>query len=108
LETGTALAHLVLVDNPPQHALGDFSLSEGRVLADGAPKLTFAGIGVYRPELFASVAPGSRAPLAPLLRDAMRRGMVTGEHFAGAWADVGTPERLAQLDAALRSHALSA
>lgn len=95
-----ALAHLVLVDNPPQHADGDFALSAGRVRETGGERLTFAGIGVYRPELFSGQANGS-APLGPLLRAAIARNEVSGEHYRGAWRDIGTPERLAELDAAL-------
>jgi MurNAc alpha-1-phosphate uridylyltransferase len=103
-------AHLVLVDNPPQHPIGDFALrDDGRVASDGAAKLTFAGIGVYRRALFdgwrdiVGNAPGAddvppRFKLAPLLRAAMVRGAVTGEHHRGRWTDVGTPQRLAQLD----------
>jgi len=102
-------AHLVLVDNPEHHPRGDFALEpDGRVAADGADKLTFAGIGVYRPSLFddwRSVIgdrPGAddappRFPIAPLLRAAMARGAVGGQHHRGRWTDVGTPERLAQL-----------
>jgi MurNAc alpha-1-phosphate uridylyltransferase len=107
-------AHLVLVDNPPQHPRGDFALrGDGNVESDGDSKLTFSGIGVYRPSLFddwreiVGDAPGAdetppRFKLAPLLRAAMARGAVTGEHHRGRWTDVGTPERLAELDAVLR------
>jgi MurNAc alpha-1-phosphate uridylyltransferase len=108
LASGAALAHLVLVDNPPQHPRGDFALEGGLVAEDGTQRLTFSGIGVYRPELLSGIAPGSRAQLAPLLREAMRRRLVSGEHFTGCWVDVGTPERLAELDAKLRANALSA
>jgi MurNAc alpha-1-phosphate uridylyltransferase len=95
-------AHLVLVDNPPHHPRGDFTL-DGRTAGNGqAPRLTFAGIGVYRPRLFAGIDAGTRAPLAPLLRAAADRGALTGERHPGAWTDVGTPERLAELDATLR------
>lgn len=106
-------AHLVLVDNPPQHPRGDFALRDGGAVdSDGEMKLTFAGIGVYRPSLFddwrdiIGDAPGAgetppRFKLAPLLRAAMARGAVTGEHHRGKWTDVGTPERLAELDASL-------
>lgn len=97
-----ARAHLVLVDNPPHHPGGDFALADGRVANRGEPMLTFSGIGVYRPALFAGIAPGTRAPLAPLLRAAADRGEVTGERFGGRWVDVGTPERLVRLDAELR------
>lgn len=99
--TLTGLAHLVLVDNPGHHPAGDFVLDHGRVLAAGASKLTFSGIGVYRHALFAGCRPG-KFPLAPLLRAAMAEGRVSGEHYRGAWFDVGTPERLAELDARLR------
>ena len=94
------LAYLVLVDNPPQHAQGDFVLTGGRVLAAGAPRLTFSGIGVYHRDLFKDCRPG-RFPLAPLLRAAMAAGKVSGEHYTGVWRDIGTPERLAELDRAL-------
>jgi len=110
----TGEAHLVLVDNPPQHPAGDFALdAAGQVHSDGTSKLTFAGIGVYRPRLFdgwrdvVGDVPGvdatpARFKLAPLLRAAMARGAVTGQHHPGAWTDVGTPQRLAELDARLR------
>ena len=94
------LAHLVLVDNPEHHPEGDFGLRDGRV-ADAAPRLTFAGIGVYRAALFAE-ATAERFPLAPLLRHAAARGMISGEHYRGPWTDVGTPERLAALNAGPR------
>jgi MurNAc alpha-1-phosphate uridylyltransferase len=90
------LAHLVLVDNPPQHPGGDFGLRNGRVVG-AEPKLTFSGIGLYRPELFAHIPPGSKAPLAPLLREQIAAGKVSGEHHSGLWFDVGTPQRLAEL-----------
>jgi len=89
-------AHLVLVDNPVHHPEGDFALRDGHVHRDGGPRLTFSGIGVYRPELFDGCTPG-RFPLAPLLREAMDAAMVGGEHYGGRWLDVGTPERLAEL-----------
>jgi MurNAc alpha-1-phosphate uridylyltransferase len=91
------LAHLVLVDNPPHHPDGDFALQDGRVVADGPVRLTFSGIGIYRPELFAGCRPGA-FPLAPLLREAMAAGRVSGEHYRGDWRDIGTPERLRQLN----------
>jgi N-acetyl-alpha-D-muramate 1-phosphate uridylyltransferase len=106
-------AHLVLVDNPPQHPQGDFALrADGRVEDVGAERLTYAGIGVYRPSVlddWRSVigdAPGAgetppRFRLPPLLRAAMARGTVDGTHHPGQWTDVGTPERLAALDAEL-------
>ncbi|MGH8086531.1 MAG: N-acetylmuramate alpha-1-phosphate uridylyltransferase MurU [Lysobacter sp.] len=113
-------AHLVLVDNPSQHPDGDFALGDdGRLAADGEPRLTFAGIGLYRPSLLddwkrvIGAAEGAdrqppRFKLAPLLRAAMSRGGVSGEHHRGRWTDVGTPQRLAELDEGLRArHGLS-
>ena len=95
---GKRLAHLVLVPNPPHHPQGDFALRDGRVAERGEALLTFSGIGLYAPSLFARIAPGSKAQLAPLLRAAMREGAVGGELHAGRWMDVGTPGRLAELD----------
>ena len=95
---GDDLAHLVLVPNPAQHPEGDFCLREGRVLNKGEPRYTFSGIGLYHPRLFAACTPG-RFPLAPLLRKAMARGEVSGELHVGGWSDVGTPERLRELQA---------
>lgn len=98
LPVPAGLAHLVLVDNPPHHPAGDFVLMpDGRVSDAVGPRLTFSGIGVYRQELFAACRPG-RFPLAPLLRAAMAAGRVSGEHYRGGWVDVGTPERLVELD----------
>lgn len=94
------LAHLVMVDNPPQHPHGDFALAGGRLSQRGPALLTFSGIGVYAPALFAGCAPGP-FPLAPLLRQAMDAGKVSGEHFTGHWYDIGTPERLAQINDAV-------
>ena len=93
-ELGGDLAHLVLVANPPHHPQGDFPLRDGRVQDGDGPRWTFAGIGLYRPELFKSIRAGEKAQLAPLLRDAIARGLVGGEIHGGAWLDVGTPERL--------------
>jgi MurNAc alpha-1-phosphate uridylyltransferase len=95
---GKNLAHLVLVANPPQHPEGDFSLSGAEVGLGAAPRLTFSGIGLYRPDLFDGVVRGSKAQLAPLLRAAMARHAVSGEVHQGEWHDVGTPERLAALN----------
>jgi MurNAc alpha-1-phosphate uridylyltransferase len=104
------LAHLVLVDNPDHHPDGDFALdSSGRVAlaGQGANNLTFSGIGVYRPELFRNVLPGSVAKLAPLLRCAIAEQKISGEHYRGIWVDVGTPERLRLLDARLMEVSLA-
>jgi len=98
--------HLVMVDNPTQHPDGDFCLDSGRLksthpnppLSGREQILTFSGIGIYRPELFTNIPRGSKAPLAPLLREQIAAGKVSGEHHAGNWTDVGTPQRLAELD----------
>jgi MurNAc alpha-1-phosphate uridylyltransferase len=92
-EAPDGVAHLVLVDNPAHHPRGDFDLVEGRVRPRGQAPLTYSGIGVLTPALFAGCRPG-RFPLGPLLRDAARDGRVAGEHWPGTWMDVGTPERL--------------
>lgn len=99
----TALAHLILVDNPPHHPHGDFALLGDRVVEPPCTRrLTFAGIGCYRRGLFDRAC--SRAfRLAPLLRQAAAQGQVTATHYRGRWWDVGTPERLASLDAELRA-----
>ncbi|MCC5883364.1 MAG: nucleotidyltransferase family protein [Halomonas sp.] len=92
------LAHLVLVDNPTHHPGGDFHLdTAGRVHEEGEPRLTFAGLSLLDPALVAAHPPGA-FPLAPLLREAMRTGRVGGTHHRGRWVDVGTPERLTELD----------
>ena len=104
---GAPLAHLVLVDNPPHHAHGDFCLDAGRVrFADAGPgpTLTYAGTGVFSPAFFADVAPGTVMKMRPLLDAAIARGTLTGEHHCGGWIDVGTPERLAELDRQLNAH----
>ena len=88
------LAHLVLVPNPSQHPVGDFSLEQMRVGNRPAPRYTYAGIAVISPRLVAGVAAGQKAQLAPLWRAAAERGEVTGELYDGLWSDVGTPERL--------------
>ena len=110
-------AHLVLVDNPTHHSSGDFTLADdGRVGSEGEPRLTFAGIGVYRAGLFddwrsvIGEVPGAdamppRFKLAPLLRAAMAGSHVSGEHHRGRWTDVGTPQRLQLLDEELRNGA---
>jgi MurNAc alpha-1-phosphate uridylyltransferase len=98
---GERLAHLVLVPNPPHRPKGDFSLSAGRVGSDVAPRYTYAGVAVMKPALVAPVTPGDKAPLGPLLYDAAARGLLGGEVYEGLWQDVGTLERLAELEAQL-------
>jgi len=102
------LSWSVLVDNPSHHPLGDFELCAGRLVdapaapAAGPDRLTFSGIGLYDPALFAGLARGTRAPLAPLLRGSAAAARAGAEHHRGQWTDVGTPQRLAELDTRLR------
>jgi len=94
------LAHLVLTANPSHHPNGDFALRDGLLRAEGEPRHTYTGIGVFRPELFANRMP-SKFPLAPLLRAAMSEGKVGGELYPGFWMDIGTLQRLHEFDARL-------
>jgi MurNAc alpha-1-phosphate uridylyltransferase len=96
------LAHLVVINNPSHHPNGDFVLRGGRLLDENESRLTFAGIGVYRPELLGVHGPGKYS-IVPILRAAMREGRVSGEYFHGFWSDVGTPQRLASLEASSAS-----
>lgn len=100
----SAGAHLVLVDNPEHNQAGDFSLEEGHIKHASKIKqaLTYSGIGVYSPAFFRGLPGGSR-PLKPLLDAAIGKGLIMGQHWEGAWEDVGTPERLGQLNARLLS-----
>jgi MurNAc alpha-1-phosphate uridylyltransferase len=91
------LAHLVLVPNPEHHPGGDFQITQGRVGQGEQSRLTFSGIGLYHPRLFAPCEP-EPFPLAPLLKSAMDRGLVSGECFEGLWMDIGTPQRLMELE----------
>ena len=94
------LAHLILVDNPPHNCAGDFAIHHGRLLVDSTPKLTFGGIGYYHPDLFRNCKAG-KFPLAPLLRAAARDNRVSAEHYRGRWNDIGTPQRLTELETLL-------
>ncbi len=109
LAASADMAHLVLVDNPEHNQKGDFILQGDRVVPGPSPEssiLTFSGIGLYRPALFAGIQRGTKAPLAPLLREQIALGKVSGEHHRGTWVDVGTPQRLDELDRRLRSISL--
>ncbi len=101
LELGQELAHLVLVTNPAQHPQGDFTLSAGKCCLfeqqQQGENLTYSGVAVYSPAMFQGLAAGKRAML-PLFQQAMRQGLVSAEKLQGVWVDVGTPERLADLD----------
>ena len=110
LQQSDALAWLVMVPNPLHHPLGDFTLGLDDHLTDHtdqARQLTFSGIGVYQPALFARTPRGQPANLAPLLRLAMRHRQVGGERYDGPWMDIGTPDRLNELDLALRTAQLT-
>jgi len=96
-----SLAHLVLVDNPEHHPGGDFGLGAGGRATAGPDKLTFSGVSMLDPRLFDGCTPGTFA-LKPLLDGALGKGMLSGQRYGGAWRDVGTPARLAALDAELR------
>jgi MurNAc alpha-1-phosphate uridylyltransferase len=98
-------AHLVLVTNPPQHARGDFWLEGAKVRDAGeGERWTYSGIGIYTAEFFAGAA-GGKFALLPWLKRAINANALTGEHHAGRWYDIGTPERLARLDLELRGRA---
>ena len=108
-------AHLLMVANPAHVAHGDFALESNGWLVDSGPaRLTYSGIGIYRASLFAhwrsafpthegALEMPPRFPLAPLLREAMTRRRITGEFSAAQWFDIGTPQRLADLDGLLGS-----
>ena len=96
-----ALAHLMLIPNPAHHPRGDFGLEDGWVTEGAAERFTYSGVGVYRPQFFAGCEAG-RFPLLPLLNRAIAARRLRGELFRGEWCDVGTPQRLASLDARLR------
>ena len=91
------MGHLVLVPKPAHMQCGDFDLREGRILISDDAAFTFSGVAVYRPAFFADCEPG-RFPLAPMLNAAARAGRLAGSLYEGLWQDVGTPERLAELN----------
>ena len=105
VQLDSQLAHLVLVDNPLQHPLGDFTLADGKAYTfeqnQSGDNLTFSGVSVLHPQLFADLEQGKR-PLAPLLKQAMQQQQVSAERLRGVWVDVGTPERLRDLDQQIR------
>ena len=97
------LAHLLMVPNPSQHPDGDFYLKAAQVSSNDpgdGERLTFSGIGIYHKDLFRGLEIGTPAKLAPLLRTAMEQNKVSGEKYVGPWHDVGTPQRLQELNAA--------
>lgn len=98
------LAHLVLVDNPPQHPQGDFVFEKGLLKPEGTCRLTFSGVAVYHPDMFKDITAGEPAKLAPLIRQAIAERKATAEYHAGEWHDIGTPERLHALNVQLEQH----
>ena len=96
------LCHLILVNNPPHHPDGDFALDAGLVQAEGEPKYTYSGIGLYHPALFAGLAV-QRYRLKPVFLAAMSKQQISGEHYQGQWSDIGTVQRLQQLDEQLKT-----
>ena len=99
---GAPRAHLVMVPNPGYHPEGDFALSEGRVASDGALRQTYANIGLYDTALFRELPRGTKLKLLPYLQRWIAERRVSGEHYGGPWANVGTPDDLANLDRDLR------
>ena len=95
----SALAHIYLVPNPPHNPKGDFGISpQGLALSRADEQFTYSTLGLYRPALFKNTPAGHKAALAPLLRQGMQSGQVTAALYSGQWTDVGTPERLAELN----------
>lgn len=100
---GEDLGHLLLIDNPVHHPSGDFLLEAGRVHNTGDSKLTYSGIAYFHPNLFKQRQYGKQA-LVAIMREAMQDGLISGEHHHGVWQDIGTPERLAELDRSLEAN----
>ena len=95
----SALAHIYLVPNPTHNPKGDFGISpDGLALSRAAEQFTYSTVGLYHPALFRETPAGQKAALAPLLRQAMQNGEVSAALYSGPWTDVGTPERLAEID----------
>ena len=98
---GDDLGHLVLVDNPIHHPDGDFLLKDGRLHSTGNPQLTYSGIAYFHPDMFKQCQYGRQA-LAPIMRQSMQDSLISGVYHPGVWQDIGTPERLAELDCSLQ------
>lgn len=92
------MLHLVMVPNPEQHPKGDFAVKQSRLLETGETKLTFSGVGVYHPDLFTSIEKGQPYRLAPLIRECIRNNQAAATVHHGVWHDVGTPQRLKDIN----------
>lgn len=90
-------AHLVLIDNPPHNPEGDFALENGQLKNEGTQRLTYSGIGLYSPRFFKDCVLG-KLPLAPLLRQSAQENRLSGQYFTGFWRDIGSPERLNEVN----------
>jgi MurNAc alpha-1-phosphate uridylyltransferase len=98
----TTQAFLWMVDNRPWHPGGDFALRDGLLHLDGEPRLTYSNLGIFLPEFFAGIAPGTRLPLRPLFDLAIPAGRIKGARLSGLWENIGNPAQLAALDKTLR------
>ena len=105
--TGAPHLHLVMVPNPAYHAAGDFVLRDGHLALDGAPRLTFGNIALYRTSLFSELPRGEKRNILPLYRDWIGRGWASGEIHAGRWANVGSPHELVRLNRLLAGDTLT-
>jgi MurNAc alpha-1-phosphate uridylyltransferase len=101
LDPGDMNAHLILVNNPEHNPAGDFALDHGQVHNEGKERCTFSGIAYYRPEFFKGLNTNQPLALAPILRKAADEGLVSGKKYEGTWLDIGTPQRLQELDIVL-------
>jgi len=104
LDEAAPRVHLVMVPNPPYHPGGDFALEGSRIHWDGPDRVTYSAIGVYDTALFRELPRFAKLKLLPLLHDWITRGLVSGELYQGPWANVGTPEDLAELEQTLIAH----
>jgi len=103
LNDGT-LAYLWMVDNPDWHAHGDFALVGDKLHLDGRTRLTYSNLGLFHPDFFVEVEPGTKFPMLPLFRKAIAAGRIKGARYSGLWDNIGTPAQLEALDHALRNH----
>lgn len=105
-DSDASMAHLVMVSNPEHHPEGDFALigNQLHLKEDASNFLTYSGIGIYRTSMFRHIQPGNKGKLSPLLQEWIKKGKISGQHHSGLWTDVGTPERLKNLNAQLTTN----